>query len=143
MKKIIMTFTAVLCCAVMTSVFIACRESEEEVQSKLMGTWTEKNDLYTDVLTLNEDGSFSFRSDAIPSMKSHANLYSGSGSYKFERIKSPNYNFNLNTYNRELYADYLHLIYSNKETQTLEIRNLSSSELEMSDRYGYTFHFTK
>ena len=42
-----------------------------------------------------------------------------------------------------LYADYLHLIYSNKETQTLEIRNLSSSELEMSDRYGYTFHFTK
>ena len=136
-----MMLSAVLCCAVVTTVFIACQKSEEEMQSQLVGTWTERNDLYTDVLTLNEDGSFSFRSDAVPSMQSHANLYNGSGSYKFERIKSPNFHFGTN--NRDQYADFLHLIYSNKETQTLEIRKLSSSVLEMTDRYGYTFHFGK
>ncbi len=142
MKKMLMTLAAVLCCAMVTSVFTSCRESEEEVQSKLVGTWTEKNDLYADELTLNEDGSFTFRSSAVPSMRAHANRYSGSGSYKLERKKSPNYNFDLNNY-REQYTDILYLIYSNKDTQTLEIRKVTSSELEMSDRYGYTFHFGK
>ena len=121
MKKFLLVLAAVFCCAMAMTVFGSC--SKDEVKSDLVGVWTEKNDLFTDVLTLNEDGLFNFQS--------HTPRYSGSGSYV--------YDFKL----QGIVVNFLTLHYTNKESQTLEIRKLNSNTLELTDRYGYVFHFKK
>ena len=121
MKNIIMT-AAIFCCTMTTTVLTACRESEEELQAKLVGTWTERNDLYNDVLTLNEDATFTFRSTATaPNYQSHANLYNGSGSYKYE----------------------FYLASDIKQNQDLRVRKLTNSKLEMTNYNGDIFRFSR
>ena len=73
MKKILMKWAAVLCCVMITSVFTSCLKSEEEMQNDLIGTWTESNNLFTDILKINADGSFSF--------KCHIAIYNGVQGY--------------------------------------------------------------
>ena len=145
MKKILMTLAAVLCCAMMTSIFTACNKSNDDMGVLIVGTWTEKNDLFTDILTLNEDGSFVFQSTAVPNMQSHANLYNGSGNYHFDVVlQIPDNNSLISNFdNRSIATGLLYLYYGGKETQKLEIRKLESSTLEMTDRYGHIFHFSK
>ena len=141
MKKIIMTLAAVLCCA-MTIVFNACQgpESQEEMQVKLVGTWTEKNDLYNDVLTLNEDGSFTFSSTTtLPNYQSHANLYNGSGSYKYEIYLASDITQNPNDAIRGI----LHLIYGGKQTQSLRVRKFTDSTLELTNYNGDILRFSR
>ena len=121
MKKIMMTLAAVFCCTMAMMVFNAC-QSEEEMRSELVGTWTEKNDLFTDVLKLDEDGNFTFQS--------HIPLYSGTGSYILVR-------------KRNGAAGRLTLNYLSKDSQFLVIQKLNSSTLELSDNYGNFFYFKK
>ena len=121
MRKYIITLAAVLCCAITMMVFNSCSKDEEEMKSELVGTWTEQNDLFTDVLILNEDDLFSFQS--------HIPNYNGSGNYAFEK--------------KGTVTGLLILNYNNKEPRKLEILKLNGSTLEMSDRYGNTFHFRK
>ena len=139
MKNIIMT-AAIFCCTMTTTVLTACRESEEELQAKLVGTWTERNDLYNDVLTLNEDATFTFRSTATaPNYQSHANLYNGSGSYKYELYLASDIKQNPN----EVFKGILHLIYGGKQTQDLRVRKLTNSKLEMTNYNGDIFRFSR
>ena len=140
MKKNIITLAAALSCAMTTIVFTACQRSEEDTQNLLLGTWTEKNDLYNDVLTLNEDGTFTFRSNAmVPNYQSHANLYNGSGYYKHEIIMPSNIKYD----QIPDFKSILHLNYGGKQAQKLEIRKLSSSKLEMTNYNGDIFHFER
>ena len=141
MKKNLLTLAAILCCAVAATVFTSCHKNEEEdVQAKLVGTWTEKNDLYNDVLTLNEDGTFTYRStSSVPNYQSHANLYNGSGTYKYEISMSSNINQNLN----EAIMAILHLYYGGKGAQQLRVRKLTDSTLEMTNYNGDIFRFSR
>lgn len=140
MKKIIMTWAAVLCCAVTSTVFTACQQSQENLENKLVGTWTEKNDLFNDVLTLNEDGTFTFISRATaPNYQSHANLYSGSGYYKYEIYMSSDITQNLN----DAFRGILHLNYANKAAQNLQVRKLTSSTLELTNNNGDILRFSR
>ena len=140
MKKILTTLAAVLCCTMTTTVFTACQRSEEETQNMLVGTWTEKNDLYKDVLTLNEDGTFTFQSTALsPSAQAHANLYNGSGSYKYEIYLASDITQNPN----DAFRGILHLIYSGKQTQTLRVRKLTDSTLELTNYNGDILRFSR
>ena len=141
MKKILTTLAAGLCCAMTTTVFTACQRSEEETQNMLVGTWTEKNDLYKDVLTLNEDGTFTFQSTALsPSAQAHANLYNGAGYYKNEVLIPSNINLNQLAPNIK---SLLHLNYGGKQAQKLEIRKLNNSTLEMTNYNGDIFRFSR
>ena len=117
-----MTLAAVFCCAMTIMVLNACSKDEEELKSELVGKWTEQNDLFTDVLMLNEDGLFSFQS--------HIPLYNGSGNYDFEKSKGT-------------LVGFLVLKFNGKEAQKLDITKLNGSTLEMTDRYFNSFHFRK
>ena len=140
MKKIIMTWAAVLCCAVTSTVFTACQQSQENLENKLVGTWTEKNDLFNDVLTLNEDGTFTFRSTAtVPNYQSHANLYNGSGYYKYEIYMSSDITQNLN----DAFRGILYLNYGNKAAQKLQVRKLTNSALELTNSNGDILRFSR
>ena len=120
MKKMLFTLAAVLCCAMTIMMLHSCSKSEEELKSELVGTWTEQNNLFTDILTLNEDGLFSFQS--------HISRYNGSGSYVFTKRKS---------------VGYITLNYNNKEPQVLEVRKLEGSTLELTDQYGNIFRLRR
>ena len=140
MKRTLLTLAAILCCAVTTTVFTSCQKSQEEMQIMLVGTWTEKNDLYNDVLTLNEDGTFTFQSKASgPNYQPHANLYNGSGSYKYEIYLASDITQNPNDALRGI----LHLIYSGKQTQTLRVRKLTDSTLELTNYNGDILRFSR
>ena len=131
---------AVLCCILTMTMFTACQKNEEELQSILVGTWTEKNDLYNDVLTLNEDGTFTFQSTArVPSFQSHANLYNGSGYYKHEFYLVSDIKQNSN----DAFRGILHLNYGGKQAQDLRIRTLTSSTLELTNYNGDILRFSR
>lgn len=130
MKKYLLTLSAVLCCCLMiTSVFTSCQKSEEEMQSNLVGTWTESNNLFTDILKINADGSFSF--------KCHIAIYNGEGHYRYERTVKGGFD------GKQLTADLLILNYGSKASQTLEIQKLNSSTLEMTSGGRISFHLRK
>ena len=118
MKKILLTLAAVLCCVMITSVFTSCQKSEEEMQNDLIGTWTESNNLFTDILKINADGSFSF--------KCHIAIYNGEGHYRYERTVKGGLDGRTTT------ADLLILNYGSKSSQTLEIQKLNSSASHLS-----------
>ena len=48
MKKIQKTLTAILFSTMLVAMFCSCNKSGEGVQNKLIGTWTEKNSLFTE-----------------------------------------------------------------------------------------------
>ena len=129
MKKILLTLAAVLCCVMITSVFTSCLKSEEEMQNDLIGTWTESNNLFTDILKINADGSFSF--------KCHIAIYNGEGHYRFERTVKAGLDVTTTT------ADLLILNFGSKSSQTLEIQKLNSSTLEMTGGGSIAFHLRK
>ena len=129
MKKILMKWAAVLCCVMITSVFTSCLKSEEEMQNDLIGTWTESNNLFTDILKINADGSFSF--------KCHIAIYNGEGHYRYERTVKGGLDGRTTT------ADLLILNYGSKSSQTLEIQKLNSSTLEMTGGGSIAFHLRK
>ena len=129
MKKILLTLAAVLCCVMITSVFTSCQKSEEEMQNDLIGTWTESNNLFTDILKINADGSFSF--------KCHIAIYNGEGHYRYERTVKGGLDGRTTT------ADLLILNYGSKSSQTLEIQKLNSSTLEMTGGGSIAFHLRK
>lgn len=129
MKKILLTLAAVLCCVMITSVFTSCQKSEEEMQNDLIGTWTESNNLFTDILKINADGSFSF--------KCHIAIYNGEGHYRYERTVKGGLD------GRTAPADLLILNYGSKSSQTLEIQKLNSSTLEMTGGGSIAFHLRK
>lgn len=129
MKKILLTLAAVLCCVMITSVFTSCLKSEEEMQNDLIGTWTESNNLFTDILKINADGSFSF--------KCHIAIYNGEGHYRYERTVKGGLDGRTTT------ADLLILNYGSKSSQTLEIQKLNSSTLEMTGGGSIAFHLRK
>ena len=129
MKKILMKWAAVLCCVMITSVFTSCLKSEEEMQNDLIGTWTESNNLFTDILKINADGSFSF--------KGHIAIYNGEGHYRYERTVKGGLDGRTTT------ADLLILNYGSKSSQTLEIQKLNSSTLEMTGGGSIAFHLRK
>lgn len=129
MKKILMKWAAVLCCVMITSVFTSCQKSEEEMQNDLIGTWTESNNLFTDILKINADGSFSF--------KCHIAIYNGEGHYRYERTVKGGLDGRTTT------ADLLILNFGSKSSQTLEIQKLNSSTLEMTGGGSIAFHLRK
>ena len=129
MKKILMKWAAVLCCVMITFVFTSCQKSEEEMQNDLIGTWTESNNLFTDILKINADGSFSF--------KCHIAIYNGEGHYRYERTVKGGLDGRTTT------ADLLILNYGSKSSQTLEIQKLNSSTLEMTGGGSIAFHLRK
>jgi hypothetical protein len=129
MKKILMKWAAVLCCVMITSVFTSCLKSEEEMQNDLIGTWTESNNLFTDILKINADGSFSF--------KCHIAIYNGEGHYRYERTVKGGLDGRTTT------ADLLILNFGSKSSQTLEIQKLNSSTLEMTGGGSIAFHLRK
>lgn len=129
MKKILLTLAAVLCCVMITSVFTSCLKSEEEMQNDLIGTWTESNNLFTDILKINADGSFSF--------KCHIAIYNGEGHYRYERTVKGGLDGRTTT------ADLLILNFGSKSSQTLEIQKLNSSTLEMTGGGSIAFHLRK
>ena len=129
MKKILLTLAAVLCCVMITSVFTSCQKSEEEMQNDLIGTWTESNNLFTDILKINADGSFSF--------KCHIAIYNGEGHYRYERTVKGGLDGRTTT------ADLLILNFGSKSSQTLEIQKLNSSTLEMTGGGSIAFHLRK
>ena len=129
MKKILLTLAAVLCCVMITSVFTSCLKSEEEMQNDLIGTWTESNNLFTDILKINADGSFSF--------KCHIAIYNGEGHYRYERTVKGGLDRRTTT------ADLLILNYGSKSSQTLEIQKLNSSTLELTGGGSIVFHLRK
>ena len=129
MKKILLTLAAVLCCVMITSVFTSCQKSEEEMQNDLIGTWTESNNLFTDILKINADGSFSF--------KCHIAIYNGEGHYRYERTVKGGLDGRTTT------ADLLILNFGSKSSQTLEIQKLNSSTLEMTGGGSIVFHLRK
>ena len=141
MKKILMTLVAVLCCCVTMVMFSACDKDLQEVKNELLGTWTEKNSLFTDILTFKEDGTFNFQS--------HIKRYNGSGTYSCNYITNQNLNGNTgnngnngNTSNVSTTRT-LVLKYTDRGNETLEISKITSSKLDMEDRYGNSFHFSK
>ena len=129
MKKILMKWAAVLCCVMIISVFTSCLKSEEEMQNDLIGTWTESNNLFTDILKINADGSFSF--------KCHIAIYNGEGHYRYERTVKGGLDGRTTT------ADLLILNYGSRSSQTLEIQKLNSSTLEMTGGGSIAFHLRK
>ena len=129
MKKILMKWAAVLCCVMITSVFTSCQKSEEEMQNDLIGTWTESNNLFTDILKINADGSLSF--------KCHIAIYNGEGHYRYERTVKGGLDGRTTT------ADLLILNFGSKSSQTLEIQKLNSSTLEMTGGGSIAFHLRK
>ena len=142
MKKILMTLAAVLCCLVTMIMVPACsKDNDAEIKNDLVGTWTEKNSLFTDILTMKEDGTFTFQS--------HLQLYNGSGTYRSENVthQEPNVNYgssgNNGYTNNTTVVRTLILNYTGKGTELLDILKCTSSKLEMTDRYGNTFHFSK
>ena len=128
MRHFVKTLVAVLCCLMIATVFTSCQKSEDEMKSDLIGTWTESNKLFTDILRINEDGSFSF--------KCHVAVYNGEGHYRYERSSS------LGVNGVKRVADLLILNYGSKASQTLEIKKLNSSTLELAD-FSNTFHLSK
>ena len=124
-----MKWAAVLCCVMITSVFTSCLKSEEEMQNDLIGTWTESNNLFTDILKINADGSFSF--------KCHIAIYNGEGHYRYERTVKGGLDGRTTT------ADLLILNFGSKSSQTLEIQKLNSSTLEMTGGGSIAFHLRK
>ena len=128
MRHFVKTLVAVLCCLMIATVFTSCQKSEDEMKSDLIGTWTESNKLFTDILKINEDGSFAF--------KCHVAVYNGEGHYRYERTGRTGID------GKKATLDLLILNYGSKSSQTLEIRKLNSSTLELAD-YGNTFHFSK
>ena len=128
MRNFIKTLAAVLCCLTIATVFTSCQKSEEEMKSDLIGTWTEANTLFIDILKINEDGSFSF--------KCHIAAFNGNGHYRFERTAKQTYE------GKRVTADLLILNYGSKASQTLEIIKLNSSTLELATG-GNTFHLRK
>jgi len=129
MKKHLLTLAAVLCCVMITSVFTSCLKSEEEMQNDLVGTWTESNNLFTDILKINADGSFSFQC--------HIAIYNGNGHYRYERTAKGGLDGKHRT------ADLLILNFGSKSSQTLEIQKLNSSTLEMTGGGNIAFHLRK
>lgn len=127
-SNFVKTMVAVLCCLMIVTVFISCERSEEEMKSDLIGTWTEANNLFIDILKINEDGSFSF--------KCHIAAFNGEGHYRFERtVKGKNNG-------KSVTADLLILNYGSKASQTLEIVKLNSSTLELAAG-GNVFHLSR
>ncbi len=105
------TLAAVLCCAITATVFTACEKDDEFETTDFVGTWTDSNDLYTDVLTMNEDGTFRFRS--------HIPMYNDAGNYRYE--------FKVVGFFADYHAGkehYLTFNFNNKEAQTLHIDKL-------------------
>lgn len=98
------------------------------MKSDLIGTWTESNKLFTDILTIKEDGSFVF--------KCHIAALNGEGHYRFERTGK------MLKEGRTVTADLLILNYGSKASQTLEIVKLNSSTLELSAG-GNVFHLCR
>lgn len=129
MRNFIKTLVAVFCCLMITTVFTSCEKSEEEMKSDLIGTWTESNNLFTDILVIKENGSFSFQCQSTPA-------YNGEGHYRYERASKAGYEGN------RVSADLLILNYGSRSSQTLEIKKLNSSTLELASGFN-TFHFSK
>ena len=123
---------AVLCVVVLCMVMsLSSCESEDEMRSKLIGTWTEKNDLFTDELTLDEEGYFQFTS--------HVTRYTGSGQYVYMYRENTS-----GSVGKGKVVNILTLNYRTKaESMTLDIKKLTNSTLQMTDRFGNTFKFTK
>ena len=128
MRNFIKTLAAVLCCLMIAIVVTSCQKSEEEMKSDLIGTWTEANTLFIDILKINEDGSFSF--------KCHIAAFNGEGHYRFEPSFKHTYE------GRTVIANLLILNYGNKASQTLEIVKLNSSRLELAAG-GNVFRLSK
>ncbi|MBE6255855.1 MAG: hypothetical protein E7105_10180 [Prevotella sp.] len=141
MKRNLITLATVLCCLVTMVMFSACDKDLQEVKNELVGTWTEKNNLFTDILTFKEDGTFSFQS--------HIKRYNGSGTYSCNYITNQNpngalgNNGNNDNKNNVSTTRTLVLNFTDRGIETLEISKITSSKLEMTDRYGNTFHFSK
>ncbi|MBR0274362.1 MAG: hypothetical protein IJQ59_09810 [Bacteroidaceae bacterium] len=135
MKKIQKTLAAILFTTMMVALFSACNKSDEAGENKLVGTWTEKNTLFTDILTLKENGEFSFQS--------HLPFLNGSGNYKVQITTAPNTD-PLKPHNEDVqYMEILILNFSGRGSETLKIISLTSDKLELSDRYDNLFHFRK
>ena len=135
MKKIQKTLTAILFSTMLVAMFCSCNKSGEGVQNKLIGTWTEKNSLFTDVLTLNENGEFTFQS--------HLSYMNGSGNYKYQVTTLPNYDPMQNNDGKTQNMEILILYYAAKGSETLKIVTLTDKKLEMTDRYDNVYHFTR
>ena len=118
--KFLKTITAVLCCLTMTTLFTACK-SDDEMKALLVGTWKGINTQFTDVLKLNEDGSFTF--------ESHIPRYLGSGTYTYESDPEDD--------------DFLTLKYEARAAAIMKIKKLTDNTLELSESSGIYFHFTK
>ena len=135
MKKKLTTLAAVLCCLATIVLFPTCSKKDIEFKSDLVGTWTEKNTLFTDILTMKEDGTFSFQS--------HMPVYNGTGYYRNEYITHEDPFSNKGVLDNANSVRTLILDYAGKGTELLEIRKITSSRLDMEDRYGNAFHFSK
>ena len=129
MKNFIKTLAAVFCCLMITTVFTSCEKSEDEMKSDLIGTWKESNNRFTNILIINENGSFSFQCQSTPN-------YTGEGHYRYERTSYSGVD------GVKRIADLLILNYGSKASQTLEIKKLNSSTLELAD-FRNTFHLSK
>ena len=133
-------FAAIFCSIMMVLVLCSCsKETEksgdnifETVPPRLYGTWTEKNNLFTDVLTLRENGEFTFQS--------HLTYCNGSGNFKYQRTTTP---AGQNNTSGVTFMDILILYYSGRSSETMKIVNLTDNKLEMTDRYDNVFHFRK
>jgi hypothetical protein len=87
------------------------------------------------VLTLSENGEFSFQS--------HLSYMNGSGNYKYQVTTLPNYDPMQNTDGKTQNMEILILYYAAKGSETLKIVTLTDKKLEMTDRYDNVYHFTR
>lgn len=137
MKSMRKILAIVLCLTMIAALFYSCSKDEktvDNIQTKLIGTWTEKNTLFTDVLTLRENGEFSFQS--------HLSYCNGSGNYKYERT-TKGAQYGGSNQEKTSYIDILILYFAGRGSETLKIVNVTNNILELTDQYDNEYHFKK
>ncbi len=142
MRSFQKTIVAIISCAMLAVLFNACNKDENTdgnildiTPPDLIGTWTEKNNLFTDVLTLRKNGEFTFQS--------HLDYCNGSGNYKFQRTVSGTPDFSSAGSTQQTNIDIIILYFAGRGSETLKIINLTKNKLELSDRYDNVYHFNK
>lgn len=140
MKAMKFMFGLLLCVGI-GLVLTSCKKDEDK-SSLLEGTWSESNALYSVTLALNEDGSFDFKVTIVSGQgASIPTKFNGRGTYKYAQDFNSEYNVM-----KEKVTTNMHLVltYTSKSmTHTFEIMKLSSSQLDLEDRYGQKFKLTK
>ena len=133
MKAMKYVFGLFLCIGI-GLILTSCTNDEDENRAKLVGTWTETNNLYSVTLTLTDDGNFDFNTGK------YAPDLNGSGTYKYSQDKR-SYN---GLGDEEKTNKHLTLTYTSKSKDiTFEVMDLTSSRLSIQSSTRYKFQLTK